>query len=66
MKAWVHRDAKGKVLAVVATDNPGHGTLSLEGATDVGEIDCTGFDDPRDIDQLQKIMSMHETARRSD
>jgi len=64
MKTWVHRDAKGNVLAVVATDDSERGELSLvlEDAAVVSEINCAGFDDPRDFDQLQRILSMPEIA----
>lgn len=60
MKTWLHRDARGNVLAVVATDDSEHGELSLtlEEAAEVNEIDDVGFDDPRDFDQLQKLMPM--------
>jgi hypothetical protein len=59
MKTWAHRDARGNILAVVATDDSEHGELSLTlgDAVEVGKIDCHGFDDPRDFDQLEKIMS---------
>ena len=64
MKTWVHRDAKGNVLAVVATDDSERGELSLvlEDAAVVSEVDCTGFDDPRDFDQLQRLLSMQDTG----
>ncbi|MBC7988904.1 MAG: hypothetical protein H7Y19_04905 [Luteimonas sp.] len=64
MKTWVHRDAKGHVLAVVASDDSERGELSLvlEEAAVVSEIDCAGFDDPRDFDQLQRLMSMPDIA----
>lgn len=64
MKTWVHRDAKGKVLAVVATDDSERGELSLvlDEAAVVSEIDSAGFDDPRDFDQLQRLVSMPDIA----
>jgi hypothetical protein len=64
MKTWVHRDAKGKALAVVATDDSERGELSLvlDDAAAVSEIDCAGFDDPRDFDQLHRLASMPDIA----
>lgn len=64
MKTWIHRDAKGRVLAVVATDDSEHGelALTLEDSTVEGDIDFPGFDDPRDFDQLQKLKSMQEAS----
>ena len=64
MKTWVHRDAKGNVLAVVATDDSERGELLLvrEDAAGVSEIDCAGFDDPRDFDQLQRLLSLPDIA----
>jgi hypothetical protein len=60
MKAWVHRDAKGHVLAVVATDDSERGTLSLafDDPAEVHELEHAGTDDPRDLEQLQRVLSM--------
>jgi hypothetical protein len=60
MKAWVHRDTKGHVLAVVATDESERGTLSLtfDDAAEVHELEHAGTDDPRDLEQLQRVLSM--------
>jgi hypothetical protein len=62
MKAWVHRDAKGNVLAVVATDDSECGTLSLalNEAVEVHELEYAGTQDPRDLEQLQRVLSMEK------
>jgi len=62
MKAWVHRDAKGNVLAVVATDDSERGMLSLilDEAVEVHELEHAGLEDPRDLEQLQRVLSMEK------
>ena len=62
MKAWEHRDAKGNVLAVVATDDSERGTLSLsfDEAAEVHELEHAGTQDPRDLEQLQRLVSMEK------
>ena len=68
MKAWVHHDAQGNVLAVVATDDSERGTLSLtlDEAVEVHELEHAGSEDPRDLEQLQRLVSMEKFGGSSD
>lgn len=68
MKAWAHRDAKGHVLAVVATDDVERGTLSLtfDEAVEMHVLEHAGIEDPRDLDQLQKLVSGEKSGGPSD
>ena len=64
MKAWLHRDARGKVLAVVATDDSERGALSLtlDEAVEIQELEHAGTEDPRDLEQLQRLVSMEKSG----
>ena len=62
MKAWVHRDAKGNVLAVVATDDSECGTLTLNEAVEVRELELAGLEDPRNLEQLQTVLSAEKSG----
>lgn len=68
MKTWIHRDKAGDVLAVVATDDSGAGTLSLSfaEAAAASEIDCTGCDDPRDVASLERFLSARGIVLKGD
>jgi hypothetical protein len=59
MKAWVHRDARGEVQAIVATDDTELGELSLvvDQGGEVEMLDSADFDDPRDVEQLQALFA---------